>query len=81
MLNPAIAEKRPKQMEKGDKTNHNCWDLIVREQVRITPEAIQFGASASGSLLWRNRSCRHPVNEPPVCLGRHQTWLRLYNMT
>lgn len=33
-------------MERGYKINQNIWDLTAREQVRITPEAIQFGASA-----------------------------------
>lgn len=56
MLNPSIAEKRPTQMVMGDEINQNIEDLTAREQVRITPEAIQFGGSACASLPLRHRA-------------------------
>lgn len=69
VINPSVAEKRPKQMERGDKINQNIWDLTVTEQVRITPEAIHFGVSACASVPLRKRPCSHTVNEPPVAVG------------
>lgn len=61
MLNPSIAAKRPKQMERGDKINQNIWDLTVREQVRITPEAIHF---------WSLGLCQSATEEPNAAAAR-----------
>lgn len=41
-------------MERGDKINQNIWAFTVTEQVRITPEAIPFGASACASVSLRD---------------------------
>lgn len=70
VINPAIAEKRHKQMKSESQNESKHLGFTVREQVRITPEAIHFGTSACARLLLRNQSCSQPVNEPPVCFGR-----------
>lgn len=78
--NPPIAEKTPKQMEsvRQNKSKH----LGFNSERAGEDYTIQFGASACASLLRRKRSgSRTAVNEPPVCLGRHQTRLSLYNVT
>lgn len=81
VINPAIAEKRHKQMEGERQNKSKHLGFTVSEQVRITPEAIEFATSACASLLLRDQSCSHPVNEPPVCFGRDWTRLHLDNMT